>query len=101
MTMKKIYKKIGLLLSLVTLFTACDLDREPYDGIESEKLFSTVEGAQTALKGVYTSFQNYGYYHNSGGLFICPDILSDNPCMKCATIKPRMAIISIKEATFL
>jgi putative outer membrane protein probably involved in nutrient binding len=78
MTMKKIYKKIGLLLSLVTLFTACDLDREPYDGIESEKLFSTVEGAQTALKGVYTSFQNYGYYHNSGGLFICPDILSDN-----------------------
>lgn len=76
--MKKIYKKIVLMLSLATTLVACDLDREPYDGVEADKLFSTVEGYQTALKGTYVGFMAYGYYSSDGGIYNCPDILSDN-----------------------
>ena len=74
--MKKIYKKIVLMLSLATTLVACDLDREPYDGVEADKLFSTIEGFQTALKGTYGGFMAYGYYSNDGGIFNCPDVLT-------------------------
>lgn len=66
------------MLSLVTTLVACDLNRDPHDGVYSDDLFSSIEGFQIAMRGAYTSFQGYGYYSSSGGLFICPDILSDN-----------------------
>lgn len=75
--MKNILKKIGF-LALTIAIVSCDLDREPYDGIEDEKLLSTVEGFNTALKGAYGGMRSYGYYSSDGGIFMCPDILSDN-----------------------
>lgn len=74
-------KIIGILI-IFTLFTlfSCDekLEQTPYDGLTDDQVFANVEGFESAMKGVYSSFKGDGLYGESGGLQINPDVFSDN-----------------------
>ncbi|TAJ15351.1 RagB/SusD family nutrient uptake outer membrane protein [Marinilabiliaceae bacterium JC017] len=73
--------KLSILLFIVSVFfTACDdkLELTPYDGLTDDQLFATADGFETAIKGVYSGFRDYGYYGESKGIMIGPDIIADN-----------------------
>lgn len=65
-TMKKIIASIILATSLL-IATGCGegyLERVPTNSVTDESLFSTVNGAETALNGIHRS--TYAYYDNHG-----------------------------------
>ncbi len=71
-------KKISILALIATFFASCDLDRTPYDGLTEEQQFSSLQGFESAVKGMYAGFMNIGYFGQDGHLISSPDILSDN-----------------------
>lgn len=73
-------KKINILLvSAIMLFaTSCDLDRKPFDGLTAEQQFSSVNGFNDAVKGIYSGFRGGGYYSANGYWITSGDVFSDN-----------------------
>lgn len=71
-------KKISILALITSFFVSCDLDRKPYDGLDEELQFSSLQGFESAIKGMYSGFRSSGYFGTSGHLISSPDILSDN-----------------------
>lgn len=47
-------KRIIYSIILVALFAACDLDRFPYDAVETDELFADKEGLEAATQGSYS-----------------------------------------------
>lgn len=82
MLISKILKmrKINILLaSAVLVFSAsCDLDRKPFNGLTAEKQFSSVNGFEDAVRGIYSGFRGGGYYSDDGYWISSGDVFSDN-----------------------
>lgn len=57
-------KYITIILAII-IFASCSVDREPYDGISQEVVFSTPEGIEAALIGAY----GYFHYQDPSGTF--------------------------------
>ena len=66
--MKKYIKSLLILSILLGSFTACDLERFPYDAIETGQSFQTIKDAENWNNGVYSYFRarQYGIYIFSG-----------------------------------
>jgi hypothetical protein len=81
-TMKKIIYKITILAFIVGAFTSCDkeLDQIPFDSFGNENAYVTAADFDNAIRGVYESLTNGGFYGGSdaGGMLDAPDVLSDN-----------------------
>lgn len=62
--MKKYIKSLLILSILLGSFTACDLERFPYDAIETGQSFQTIKDAENWNNGVYSYFRarQYGIY---------------------------------------
>lgn len=81
--MKKIIFSAGLLFSLLFI-SSCDdkLNKEPYDSVSEEKLFSSSKGFTNAILATYKQFiydenaRQSVYY--GGPMFSLPDVLTDN-----------------------
>lgn len=82
--MKKLIFNISILASILIATTSCDdrLNKEPFDSVSEETLFSKPEGFTNAIAGVYKQFifdesLNGAVYYGST-MFAAPDILTDN-----------------------
>ncbi len=62
--MKRYLEQIFILLVIIGTFTACDLERFPYDAIETGQSFKTIKDAENWNNGVYSFFRarQYGIY---------------------------------------
>ncbi len=62
--MNKFIKTVPILLILIGSFTACDLERFPYDAIETGQSFKTIQDAENWNNGIYSYFRarQYGVY---------------------------------------
>ena len=75
--MKKIYKTLVLTLFCSLLYVSCDLEENPPFLAESN-VYTSVDGANAALNGIFSSMANFNYYsadfHHStlymSGLFV-------------------------------
>jgi len=69
-----------LIIVGVLFISSCDdrLDLTPYDGLPEDEVFSTPGGFENAIRGVYNGFKADGYYGESSGYNISPEIASDN-----------------------
>tara|TARA_R100000353_G_scaffold103550_2_gene74870 strand:- start:63311 stop:64783 length:1473 start_codon:yes stop_codon:yes gene_type:complete len=80
--MKKIIYKITILALIVGAFTSCEkeLDQIPFDSFGNENAYVTAADFENAIRGVYESLTNGGFYGGSdtGGMLDAPDVLSDN-----------------------
>ncbi len=74
------YSLFIYITGFILAFSSCSdkLDLKPYDGLTDDQLFSTADGFDQAMKGVYSGFRANGYYGEYTGIMIAPDILSDN-----------------------
>ncbi|WP_196885996.1 RagB/SusD family nutrient uptake outer membrane protein [Aureivirga sp. CE67] len=74
---------IGALVAMMTL-SSCDdaLDKSPYDSIDDKTAFETVSDFENATRGLYNGFigndADAGTEYFGGGMFISPDVASDN-----------------------
>lgn len=71
-------KKIFLLITTAVMVASCDLDKKPYDGLTEDLQLSSIEGFETAIKGVYGGFRGNGFYESDGYVISAGDIFSDN-----------------------
>lgn len=80
----------------ITLLTSCDdfLDKEVITEYNSEQLFSTEQGAETVLNGLYAKLAGPGYYGSSwhgmvnphsGRMFSNQVITADATSLNCST----------------
>ena len=75
--MKNIYKIFTLTLFCSLLFIACDLEEDP-PFLAEDNVYTTVDGANAALNGIFSSMASFNYYsadyHHStlymSGLFV-------------------------------
>ncbi len=68
--MKKIINTIVCVCFLALSFTACDLDRYPYDAIETGQAFQTTKDATSFNNGMYAFLRNrlYGIFSYTGDI---------------------------------
>lgn len=59
--MKNIYKTLVLALFTSLIYTSCDLEENP-PFLAEDNVYSSVDGANAALNGIYTSMANFNYY---------------------------------------
>ena len=59
--MKNIYKTIILTLVSIFMYTSCDLEENP-PFLLTDDIYSSVEGADTALNGILSEFASFDYY---------------------------------------
>lgn len=64
--MNKLFKRITLLAGLVLIFASCsdELSKVPETNFSEEQVFSTEEGVETAVNGIFLSLSS-GSYHGS------------------------------------
>lgn len=76
--MKKILNII--MIAGVIFLVSCEekLNLAPYDGLTDEELFSSANGFETAIRGVYNGFKANGYYAETRGYNISPEVMTDN-----------------------
>lgn len=72
--MKNKIKLIGLFLMITALFISCEdvLTDEPQNSFTEVQVFSTEEGVETAVNGMYAQFQGYDYYGARMRLLLWP-----------------------------
>lgn len=76
--MKKLFNI--LFIVGVVFLVSCDdeLELAPNDGLTDKELFSTADGFEIAIKGVYNAFKADGYYGEVIGYNISPEVMTDN-----------------------
>ncbi len=72
--MKNRYKLIVMILILAAVFFSCEdvLTDEPQNQFTELQVFSSEEGIETAVNGIYTQFQGYDYYGARMRLLLWP-----------------------------
>ena len=72
--MKNKIKFIGLFLTMVATYFSCEdvLTDEPQNKYTEIQVFSTEEGVETAVNGIYSQFQGYDYYGARMRLLLWP-----------------------------
>lgn len=72
--MKNRYKLIVMILILAAVFFSCEdvLTDEPQNQFTELQVFSSEEGVETAINGIYTQFQGYDYYGARMRLLLWP-----------------------------
>lgn len=74
MIMNKIYLKTAVLSLLVTLASACNLDRFPDNAINTEESMESVADCRSFLNGLYSGMK----YCFSGGFVYVPELQADS-----------------------
>jgi len=59
--MKNIYKTIILTLVSVFMYTSCNLEENP-PFLSADNVYTSIEGADTALNGILSAFATFDYY---------------------------------------
>ncbi len=72
--MKNKYKIIGLFLAITLIFTSCEdqLTDIPENQFTEIQVFSTEQGTETAVNGMYAQLQGYDYYGARMRLLLWP-----------------------------
>lgn len=86
--MKK--KNILILLAIFLLFTACNIDRFPYDSMASEKIMSDPDGSiQSLINGIYAQTKTW-----SDPMYRCGEYAGDNMMIRGTSTNPFYEFIS-------
>lgn len=94
--MKNILKKIILVSTVVTAFTSCSnfLEQDPDTLLYPEQVYSTQEGVEAAVNGLYASMADYNYYGaawhglvnpHSGRMWSYQSVTTDATSLNCGT----------------
>lgn len=59
--MKNIYKTLALTIFCISLFASCNLEENP-PFLAEDNVYSSVDGANAALNGIFNSMANFNYY---------------------------------------
>lgn len=59
--MKNLYKTLILTIFCSSVFISCDLEENP-PFLAEDNVYTTVDGANAALNGIYSSMANFNYY---------------------------------------
>ena len=89
-------KSVWLLVFTVVTFISCDdfLDKQPITEYNSDQLFTTEEGAEAVLNGLYARLAAPGYYGSSwhglvnphsGRMFSNQAVTADATSLNCST----------------
>ena len=72
--MKNINKILGLLFLIAITFSSCEnqLEDIPENKFSEEQLFSSAEGTETVINGIYAQLQGYDYYGARMRLLLWP-----------------------------